>query len=70
MSNIKYQNSKWTSTNKINGWRHYQVKNVFKKKHSVELFAVCDKKITIKININDLKDENKWLEGWMEIIEK
>tara|TARA_Y100000994_G_scaffold59441_1_gene48050 strand:+ start:222 stop:434 length:213 start_codon:yes stop_codon:yes gene_type:complete len=70
MSNIKYQNSKWTSTNKINGWRHYQVKNFFKKKHYVELFAVCDKKITVNININDLKDKNKWLEGWIKIIEK
>ena len=70
MSNTKYQNSKWTSTNKINGWSHYQVKNVFKKKYYVELFAVCDKKIIIHVNINDLKDKNKWIEGWIEIIEK
>ena len=47
-----------------------KLKMFIKKKHSVELFAVCDKKITIKININDLKDKNKWLEGWMVIIEK
>tara|TARA_Y100000741_G_scaffold296586_1_gene237344 strand:- start:69 stop:281 length:213 start_codon:yes stop_codon:yes gene_type:complete len=70
MGNIKYQNSKWTSTNKINGWMHYQVKNVFKKNSYVELFAVCDKKIIINVSINDLKDKNKWLEGWIEIIEK
>ena len=40
-------NSKWTSVNKKHGWRHYEVKNIAKKKRQLELFAVCNQKINV-----------------------
>ena len=33
----KYLHSKWTSVEKINGWRHYEVKNVFVKIKELEI---------------------------------
>ena len=47
----KLLNSKWTSIEKKNGWKHFQVKNVYKNKKSIELFAVCDKKISFIIKM-------------------
>ena len=56
--------SKWTSKVKLNGYRHYEIKNVFSKKKEVEMFSVCDNKIIIIISINELKDSSKWASGW------
>ena len=56
--------SKWTSKVKLNGHRHYEIKNVFNKKKAVEMFSVCDNKIRIIISINELKDSSKWASGW------
>jgi len=64
--NSKYLNSKWTSVKKLKGWRHYQVRNVLKKKKQLELFAVCDKKISFNIDMNEIKNREKWLPGWEE----
>tara|TARA_Y100001936_G_scaffold224558_1_gene242264 strand:- start:479 stop:682 length:204 start_codon:yes stop_codon:yes gene_type:complete len=66
--NSKFLNSKWTSVKKLKGWRHYQVRNVLKKKKQLELFAVCDKKISFNIDMNEIKDRKKWIPGWKEII--
>jgi len=66
--NSKYLNSKWTSVKKTKGWRHYQVRNVLKKKKQLELFAVCDKKISFNIDIQELKNKKKWVPGWKEIV--
>lgn len=56
--------AKWTSIEKLYGWRHYEVLNVFKNKQEVELFCVCQKDIKFNIPIKELKDKSKWLEGW------
>ena len=56
--------SKWTSKVKLNGYRHYEIKNVFSKKKEVEMFSVCDNKIRIIISINELKDSSQWANGW------
>ena len=66
--NSKYLNSKWTSVKKRKGWRHYEVRNVLKKKKQLELFAVCDKKISFNIDIQELKDSKKWIPGWIDVI--
>ncbi len=66
--NSKYLNSKWTSVKKRKGWRHYQVRNVLKKKKQLELFAVCEKKISFNIDINEIKDRKKWIPGWKDIV--
>ncbi|MAQ43182.1 MAG: TIGR02450 family Trp-rich protein [Candidatus Marinimicrobia bacterium] len=64
----KYSNSKWTSVNKIFGWRHFEVRNVLKKQKKIELFSVCDKSISIIINIDEIENKEKWLPGWKEIV--
>ena len=56
--------SKWTSKVKLNGYRHYEIKNVFNKKKTVEMFSVCKNKIRIIISIEELKDRSKWASGW------
>ena len=62
-----YQGSKWTSLNRIKGWRHFEVKNVNKKKSELELFAVCDNKITLSVKFHEIKNQNKWLSGWVKL---
>ena len=52
----------------INGWVHFEVKNVFKKDAMVELFAVCDKNVLVKVKIQDLKSSKKWISGWKKIV--
>ena len=47
-----------------------KVKNVFKKNIMLNYLLFVIKKITIHVNINDLKDKSKWIEGWVKIIEK
>ena len=63
----KLLNSKWTSLSKKEGWTHYQVRNVLVKKKQIELFAVCDKKISFIINMSDIKDRSQWLPGWRDL---
>ena len=48
----KYLHSKWTSVEKLNGWRHFEVKNVFVKNKELEIFSVCDKDIIERVKIN------------------
>ena len=64
----KYLHSKWTSVNKVSGWRHYEVRNVIKKRNQLELFAVCDKKVSFIIELNEIKNRKKWIPGWKEIL--
>ena len=57
--------SKWTSVNSLNGCRHYEVQNVLKNKKVVEMFCVCENEIKVSVPIKDLKDNSKWLAGWL-----
>ena len=63
----KLLHSKWTSINKKNGWTHYQVRNVLVKKKQIELFAVCDKTVSIVIDSSEIKNKSKWLPGWKDL---
>ena len=60
----KLLNSKWTSIEKKNGWKHFQVKNVYKKRRCLEVFAVCDKKASFIIDFEEIQNKNKWISGW------
>jgi tryptophan-rich hypothetical protein len=64
----KFLHSKWTSIEKLNGWRHFEVKNVFVKNKELEIFSVCDKNILERIGIEEIENKMKWLPGWQEII--
>lgn len=50
---------------RLNGWRHYEVLNVLKKKQEVEMFCVCESDIKVMIPMCDLKDKSKWVTGWV-----
>ena len=58
------QRSKWTSLEKLNGWRHYEVLNVYKEKGIVELFSSCKADNHIFLNKEVLKDKKLWKRGW------
>tara|TARA_B100000945_G_C20367776_1_gene590511 strand:+ start:1124 stop:1327 length:204 start_codon:yes stop_codon:yes gene_type:complete len=64
----QFLHSKWTSIEKIEGWRHYEVKNVLKRNKELELFSVCNKKIVVKVKISEILDKAKWISGWKDII--
>ena len=64
----KYLHSKWTSIEKKHGWRHYEVRNVIKKRKELELFSICDKSINFIIKISEIRNREKWIPGWKEII--
>ena len=63
----KYLHSKWTSVEKIKGWRHYEVKNFLKNRKELELFSVCDKSISFIVKISEIKNRKKWIPGWKEL---
>ena len=58
------QKSKWTSLERLNGWKHYEVLNVFKKSGTVELFSACEAENHIFLNKEVLKDKKLWKRGW------
>ena len=60
----KYLHSKWTSVEKLNGWKHFEVKNVFVKNKELEIFSVCDKEVMEKVEIKDIENRMKWIPGW------
>ncbi len=62
------ERSKWTAVKKIKNWRHYEVLNINKKEQKVEMFSVCAKKIRIEVPFKDLKNQSKWISGWIEVI--
>lgn len=64
----RYIKSKWTSVKKKYGWRHYEVKNVFKKKKELEMFSACDDKISFIIKLEDIKNRKQWVPGWKKIV--
>ena len=56
--------SKWTSLEKLNGWKHYEVLNVYEKRGMVELFSACEAGNLIFLNKEVLKDKKLWKRGW------
>ena len=64
----KFLHSKWTSVEKLNGWRHFEVKNVFVKNKELEIFSVCDKDIIERVKINQIENKTKWIPGWEEVV--
>ena len=63
-----YLKSKWTSVEQKRGWRHFEVRNVVKKDNTLELAAVCDTKVRITIDCNEILDRSKWTPGWIEVV--
>ena len=64
----KILHSKCTSVEKLNGWRHFEVKNVFVKNKELEIFSVCDKDILERVRIKEINNKTKGVPDWEEII--
>ena len=60
----KLERSKWTSLKKLNGYIHYEVIKIDKKRDKIELFAVCEKEKRVIVSKKDLKDKQIWARGW------
>ncbi|MDV2990822.1 MAG: hypothetical protein N4J56_000476 [Chroococcidiopsis sp. SAG 2025] len=63
--------SKWTSQQKMFGWRHFQVVNRKNQGKWVfaEMVAACDPEARFWLNANSLKDRSQWLAGWQSLQE-
>jgi tryptophan-rich hypothetical protein len=63
--------SKWTSTQKIWGWRHFQVVNRKDETKIVfaEMVASCDPTVRFWINAKAIKDRAQWQPGWQSLVE-
>tara|TARA_B100000073_G_scaffold96727_1_gene76832 strand:+ start:13 stop:327 length:315 start_codon:yes stop_codon:yes gene_type:complete len=61
---IKLDKSKWTSLEKINGYKHYEVISINKRKNKIELFPICEKERRITVFKEDLKNKRIWTRGW------
>ena len=60
----KLERSKWTSLKKLNGYIHYEVIKIDKKRNKIELFAVCEKEKRVTVEKVDLKNKSFWIRGW------
>ena len=62
-------NKAWTSTSKREGYRHFEVKSFGGKGEErwVELIAVNNKEILIRLPWNELKTYSKWITGWLQL---
>jgi tryptophan-rich hypothetical protein len=63
--------SKWTSTQKTWGWRHFQVVNRKDEGKIVfaEMVASCDPTVRFWINAQAIKDRAQWQPGWQSLEE-
>ena len=59
----KYLHSKWTALEKVNWWRHFEVKNVLLKTQELEVFSICDKSIIVKVKFSQIENKKNGLEG-------
>ena len=63
--------SKWTSCQKIDGWRHFQVVNRKNQNALVfaELVSACDPTVRFWLNARLLKEQAIWQAGWQSLHE-
>tara|TARA_B100001250_G_scaffold388396_1_gene386619 strand:- start:44 stop:259 length:216 start_codon:yes stop_codon:yes gene_type:complete len=60
-------NQAWTSSTKKEGYRHFAVQSYGGKKDDrwVDLFAINNKDIVIRVMWTELKTYSKWTSGWL-----
>ncbi len=63
--------SKWTATQRVLGWRHFQVINRKQEGSLVfaEMVAACDPRVRLWVNARTLKNRGLWLAGWQSLQE-
>jgi tryptophan-rich hypothetical protein len=59
----------WTSVNPQDGYRHFQVMLQGGKGQErwVELEAVLDSNVRLRVNWNELKNQELWTSGWQQL---
>ena len=59
----------WTSVNPQDGYRHFQVMLQGGKGQErwVEMEAVLDSNVRIRVNWNELKNQELWTSGWQQL---
>ena len=59
----------WTSVNPQQGFRHFQVMLQGGKGQErwVELEAVLDSNVRLRVNWNELKNQELWTSGWQQL---
>tara|TARA_Y100001968_G_C19367523_1_gene723345 strand:- start:794 stop:1012 length:219 start_codon:yes stop_codon:yes gene_type:complete len=62
-------NQAWTSSTARNGFRHFELLSFGGKgdERWVELVAVMDKDVRIKVSWNEMKIFSKWTSGWLQL---
>ncbi|MBW4539675.1 MAG: TIGR02450 family Trp-rich protein [Myxacorys chilensis ATA2-1-KO14] len=63
--------SKWTATEEMWGWRHFQVVNRKNEGQWVfaEMTAACDPTVRFWMNAKLLKNRDQWEAGWRSLEE-
>ena len=61
-------NSKWTSVDKVEGWRHFEVVDVIKKDKTLKLMSVCNQSVNFIVSFQEINNSSKWLPGWHQIV--
>ena len=63
--------SKWTATEEMWGWRHFQVVNRKNEGQWVfaEMTAACDPTVRFWLNAKLLKNRDQWKAGWRSLEE-
>ena len=59
----------WTSTSKINGFKHFVAINYGGKGNQrwVNLVSVLDGRTIIKVLWHEIKDSSRWISGWEQL---
>ena len=62
-------NKAWTSAAKRQGYRHFEVKSYGGKgdERWIELVAINNQDILIKVTWGELKTFSKWTSGWLQL---
>ncbi|CAM6112074.1 unnamed protein product [Calypogeia fissa] len=64
--------SKWTAMEAFFGWRYFQIQSKrrgSRKEWFVEMVATCDETGRYWMNVQNLKDRERWSMGWLQKVE-
>eukprot|EP00897_Mesotaenium_endlicherianum_P003903 jgi/Mesen1/3540/ME000198S02744 len=64
----RIRDSKWTALEQTFGWRHFRIESKKRqgKEWFVEMIATCDENARFWVNMQNLKDRERWSMGWLQ----
>ncbi|DBA84815.1 TPA: hypothetical protein ACH3X1_005848 [Trebouxia sp. C0004] len=68
VNGAKIVGSKWTALQRTVGWRHFRATQKMKagKQTYALMMATCDNSACMWINMQNLKDRDRWASGWLQ----